>query len=197
MINPTDTKLDTETATRVAEGRGFPARHLRRLNAQGSQLTLKQLECRSVARKCLRSDAVCLLHGKTGCGKTQLATWFGRQCAVHRRVARYWTLADLMNAQKNWFGDKRFDKPEAPFALARSCYLLVIDEVRANAGSLFDHNELNSIIEGRYRDMKATLLITNIRPEKMADAFAAHILDRLRDGGGVVELEGESMRGTV
>lgn len=197
MINHTDTKLDIETATRVAESRGFPARHLRRLSDQGSQLTLKQLECRSVARECLRGDASCLLHGKTGCGKTQLATWFGRQCAVHRRVARYWTLADLMNAQKNWYGDKRFDKAESPVALARSSYLLVIDEIRANGGSLYDHNELNSIIEGRYRDMKATLLITNIRPEKMAEVFAVHILDRLRDGGGVVELEGESLRGTT
>lgn len=195
MINPKDTKIATHHAVSVAIGRGFPERHLSAMGDGVSHMTCEQLECLSVARKCLRADAGCMVHGKTGSGKTMLAAWLGRQSAIYRRPSHYWTLSDLMMAQKEWFGDKRFDKPVSPFSVARSTYLLVIDEIRANSGSLFDHNELNSIIDARYRDLKATVLITNIRPEKMIEVFSHHTLDRLRDGGGIIELKGNSMRG--
>ena len=40
------------------------------------------------------------------------------------------------------------------------------------------------IIDGRYENMKPTILISNLNREGVAEIIGERVIDRLRDGGG-------------
>jgi len=101
-----------------------------------------------------------------------------------------------MSDQKSWYG-KQGDKGDEPIAVAKSCALLVIDQLKAEAGTMFDNNELAEILDQRYQDMRPSIVLTNVAKAKLPDVLPYHIVDRTRDGGALIELQGKSMRGVA
>jgi len=72
---------------------------------------------------------------------------------------------------------------------------LVIDEIGVQAGTQDERNLLYQVIDGRYNEMKATLLISNLK-DPVADGYVdARTIDRLRENGGFsLTLAGNSYR---
>ena len=62
--------------------------------------------------------------------------------------------------------------------------LLIIDEVGSQFGSDTEKLFIFDIIDGRYQDMKPTILISNLDIEGVKDAVGERCVDRLREGGG-------------
>lgn len=193
MIHADDKTITEELALSVARTRGFPARHLstieRDLRLDGPFAALL-----ADIRYAIESGGLVIVTGNAGTGKTMAGTWFGVWYSKHRMRAMYWTVSGLMSDQKAWFG-KQGDKGEEPLAAARSCALLVIDQLKAEAGTMFDNNELAEVIDQRYQDMRPTIVLTNVAKPKLADVLPYHIVDRTRDGGALIELKGQSLRG--
>ena len=62
--------------------------------------------------------------------------------------------------------------------------LLIIDEVGSQFGSDTEKLFIFDIIDGRYQDMKPTILISNLDIDGIKDAIGERCVDRLREGGG-------------
>ena len=73
--------------------------------------------------------------------------------------------------------------------------LLVIDEVGAQFGSDTEKLFIFDIIDGRYQDMKPTILISNLDIAGIKDVIGERCVDRLREGGGsMIAFNWESSR---
>lgn len=195
MIHPDDTSISLELALSVAHTRGFPIRHLRVIenDLRRDRAFTGLLED---IKRGVESCGLVIITGNAGMSKTMAGTWFGVWYSIYRLRAMYWNVPKLMSDQKAWF-NKQGDKGEEPFAVAKSCALLVIDQLKAESGTMYDNNELAEIIDQRYQDMRPTIVITNVAKPKLPEVLPYHIVDRTRDGGALIELQGKSLRGVA
>ena len=193
IVDPNAKTLSAPLAASVAVSRGAPDRLVAEISKPAFALSAPQAACLQSVRKTLGDKVPCVLHGRVGVGKSILAAWIVRQCAIHRKVGRMHTIAGLMQSQKNWFNAPNTQNP-SPIAEATDAYFLALDELVAEQGSLYDHTQITQIIKERYDAMRPTLIITNIVGSRLHEVVPAAIFDRLRDGA-IIELKGQSMRG--
>lgn len=74
--------------------------------------------------------------------------------------------------------------------------LLVIDEIGVQSGSDDERNLLYQVIDGRYNNVKPTILISNSKNPVSDGYLDLRTIDRLKDGGGFsITFDGESQRG--
>ena len=64
--------------------------------------------------------------------------------------------------------------------------LLILDEVGSQFGSDTEKLFIFDIIDGRYQNMKPTILISNLDIDGIKDAIGDRCVDRLREGGGMM-----------
>lgn len=62
--------------------------------------------------------------------------------------------------------------------------LLVVDEVGVQAKSDNERNILFSVINGRYEEMKPTIILSNETLKEVKEIIGERAFDRLREGGG-------------
>jgi DNA replication protein DnaC len=62
--------------------------------------------------------------------------------------------------------------------------LLVIDEIGRQSGSQNEKNLLFQVVDGRYRLVRPTIIISNYSPQKIEQKIGTATYDRLREGGG-------------
>ena len=73
--------------------------------------------------------------------------------------------------------------------------LLVLDEVGSQFGSDTEKLFIFDIIDGRYQDMKPTILISNLDIDGVKKVIGERCIDRLREGGGsMIAFDWESSR---
>lgn len=144
----------------------------------------------------MRSDhAIWVLSGSNGPGKTFAAAALVNAFCLDGRSAFYSTAHDFFMAVKACFGgepgrkllelDQRFQRYE----------LLVIDEFEKRSDSDWENNLLHSLLDARYARELATVLVTNKDPKQLHDYVPLGILDRIREGGGIVHCDWPSLRG--
>ena len=125
-----------------------------------------------------------ILCGKTGTGKTHLA------CAVLRALAfehgvcgkyrtAYRAVQEIRASYKS--SDvtelqvlKEFVRPD----------LLVLDEVGVQFGTDAERLLLFEALNGRYEDVKPTIVVSNLEPKAIGDYLGDRVMDRLMDNGG-------------
>ena len=64
--------------------------------------------------------------------------------------------------------------------------LLILDEVGMQFGSDAERLLLFDVLNGRYEELKPTVLIGNLAVDALPDYLDIRLLDRLRENGGVV-----------
>jgi DNA replication protein DnaC len=72
--------------------------------------------------------------------------------------------------------------------------LLVIDELQERSESAWENRLLTHIIDKRYGDERPTLLISNLTAAELTASLGDSITDRMRQGGGMIEITGQSHR---
>lgn len=197
MTNQLDKTTILKRAANQARNNGFPDRHINSI-MDGKSPNSHQNEAAKLLAPMVAANAIAIINGKYGCGKTWLAAWFAtvwnlRGYSIERGKCRYYTMPDLLAAEKSTFGDKT--KPQSPLELARECGLLVLDEIDATSSSDYDQREIRRLLDRRYWSEKPTILLTNLPDDRIGDALDASTLDRAAEGGGIIFLKGESMRG--
>ena len=146
------------------------------------------------------------MHRKTGCslvfcgrpgtGKTHLA------CAILREVIRrygvrgqYTTAFRAIQLTKESYAKQTKKSERQVLDSFQDPELLVIDEVGVQHGTEIDKLILYQVINGRYEQVKPTILISNFPESELVDFIGIRCMDRLREGGGaVVAFNWESYR---
>lgn len=140
------------------------------------------------------SDKSLLMLGSVGTGKTLLASAMIERL-IDKNKCTMVKVIDIVRGFKNtWRKDSEHTEGDvAEYYIGLD--LLIIDEVGTQFGSDMEKLFIFEIIDGRYQEMKPTILISNLDVEGVKEVIGERCLDRLRDGGGsMIAFNWESSR---
>ena len=139
------------------------------------------------------ADGLIILTGNPGTGKTVIATWLGHKRAeCGKSAGKFLTAYELFGRMKQCWGKN--EDAEAVLAVWKKTPFLVIDEAQTRAGTEWENNVLDELINARYAAMKPTILIANLTLETAQKSLGPRIMDRANECGGVVDCSWASYR---
>ena len=140
------------------------------------------------------SDKSMIMVGGVGTGKTLLASAMLDALVDNHKCGIIKTIDLVRKLKSTWHKDSN-ETEEEILKLYISVDLLIIDEVGSQFGSDTEKLFIFDIIDGRYQDMKPTILISNLDINGIKDAIGERCVDRLREGGGsMIAFDWESSR---
>jgi len=142
-----------------------------------------------------------MLLGQVGTGKTHLATGILQQVirnfGSQGLLGRYVTAGGIIRSVKDTFGNQGKTESQV-YADLIAAHLLVIDEVGVQHVTDFERTVLFEVINGRYEQLKPTLVVSNLGLPDLRQCLGDRAVDRLRDKGGLVVLfRWDSARGAA
>lgn len=146
----------------------------------------------------LSTGASLIFCGKPGTGKTHLAAAIANAlCEQGRSVAFMSVLKATRMVKDTWRKDSDNSENQVYKGLVAPD-LLILDEVGVQFGSEAEKLILFEILNGRYENVKPTIVISNLLPNEIAEYLGERVVDRLQEGGGSTVVFGwESYRSKV
>lgn len=127
-----------------------------------------------------------ILCGKAGTGKTHLSCALLRALAhEHGITGRYTTAYRAVQEVRESYGNREVSESRAMNAFIKPD-LLVLDEIGAQYGTDSEQLILFTIINGRYEELKPTIVVSNLNVDGMKKYLDERGYDRLRENGGAV-----------
>ena len=141
-----------------------------------------------------KAGTFAVFSGLPGTGKSHLAIAILQE-VMKTGTGLYTSAIDAVRMVRNtWRKDS--DKTETQvLQMLASIDLLVMDEIGVQYGTDAEQVTLFDIIDKRYRDMRPTILLTNLNTKGMKEFLGDRSYDRLREGGIWVQFDWESQRG--
>lgn len=126
-----------------------------------------------------------VFSGQPGCGKTHLATAIGLHLLIDPRTkVRYCTVGDMIRrVTKTWNRDQAGESEEEVLNDLTSAHLLILDEAGVQTGSRAEMKIITEVIDGRYRQLQPTVVVTNLPMDLLTPYLGDRVIDRLRDSG--------------
>lgn len=140
-----------------------------------------------------------LMLGKPGTGKTHLGVAIANE--LMRKTAAtavYRTIGSILHEIRATYRPSSERTEGQIIAALVSPSLLILDEIGVSkeTPSDFELTTLFAIINGRYEQMRPTVIISNLDGKALPSAMGERCVDRLREGGVIVlPFEWESQRG--
>lgn len=137
-----------------------------------------------------------IMIGSVGTGKTMLATAIAAKMIEARRKCCIARLSEMMRDFKDsWRKDSERSESQV-MDYYSNVGLLVLDEIGVQFDSDTEKMYIFEVIDGRYQNMKPTVLISNLDLAGVKASIGERVYDRLReDGGKVIAFDWPSMRG--
>ena len=131
------------------------------------------------------SDKSMIMVGGVGTGKTLLAS-AGIESIIDKHKCEIIKTIDVVRELKASWSKDNENTEEGLIKYYVGLDLLVLDEVGSQFGSDTEKLFIFDIIDGRYQDMKPTILISNLDINGIKESIGERCVDRLREGGGVM-----------
>lgn len=120
-----------------------------------------------------------------GTGKTHLAVALAKTLLDEGYDVHFSSVRLLLREVREIRGSR--EERESETIQRRVRYdLLILDEVGMQFGSEAEHLLLFDVLNGRYEELKPTVLISNLAVDALPDYLDFRLVDRLRENGGVV-----------
>ena len=152
--------------------------------------------CEALANDLLegRPTGSLIMNGGVGTGKTALSAAIANRLVDNMSVRIRKTI-DLMRELKSTWSKDNQETEQGLIRAYSNVDLLVIDEIGLQFGSDTERLFLFDIIDGRYNEVKPTILISNLGMDEIEKIVGSRIIDRLReDGGKLIPFDWESYR---
>lgn len=127
-----------------------------------------------------------VLCGKPGTGKTHLSTSICNHLIAQGRSALFASVMAAVRRVNETYQRGSTETMQQVLARFFEPDLLVLDEIGLQRGSDNEYLVLYEIINGRYERVKPTILISNLDEAAMTQYVGDRVMDRMREGGGVV-----------
>ena len=138
-------------------------------------------------------DGLIVLAGGPGTGKTVIATWLASEReAKGKNPGRFLTAYEMFSRMKQCWGKN--EDSETVLAAWKRIPFLVIDEAQTRAGTDWENNVLDELINARYSQMLPTVLIANLTLAEAQKSLGPRIMDRANECGGIVDCNWKSYR---
>lgn len=121
--------------------------------------------------------------GGVGSGKTHLAVGIAKELMGRYRSALFMSVMGAVRSVKETWSNRETTESEALQNLIEPD-LLILDEVGVQFGSDTEKLILFEIINGRYENRRATIIISNLAIDALTSYLGERVVDRLREGGG-------------
>ena len=147
---------------------------------------------------CLESGSSLIFCGKPGTGKTHLAAAIANAVCLKGRNAVFLSVLKAISLVKDsWRKDAEISE-KAAYKGMITPDLLILDEVGIQFGTEAEKIILFEILNGRYENVKPTIVISNLSLPEISNYLGERVVDRLKEGGGsVIVFDWESYRSKV
>ena len=144
----------------------------------------------------LKTGASLVLSGNPGTGKSHLAAAILQEI-LPKHVGAYVTLMDLIRKLRDtWRRDSEMSESQL-LAKLQAIPLLVIDEVGVQYGTDGERSILFDVMDRRYREVRPTILMTNLGKDDFRAAVGDRVFDRLTEVARWVPFDWPSYRTTA
>lgn len=155
---------------------------------------------RSALSKCLKyvedfpNVSNLLLLGDVGTGKTMLASGI-IEALIDKWECRLIEVSELFREVKSTYSKESELTEKDVIQYFSEVPLLIIDEIGVQFNSDAEKLIIADVINGRYKNMLPTVLISNLDNLGVEDVIGKRPMDRLREGGGsMIPFKWESYR---
>jgi DNA replication protein DnaC len=148
-------------------------------------------------RSLVRGPCIVALVGPRGTGKTWMACAIVNATCRGGRRARYADATDYFLQLKATYGPTAKEDQTAVEARFLAPAVLVLDEMHERGDTAWEDRMLTRLVNKRYADCKATVLVSNDDPAAFADRVGASIADRINDDGAMIVCQWPSLRGRI
>lgn len=180
-------RLDYYSPVAPAPGQPSPQERMRRVLAI----------CRTYAGGFCAASPNLFFSGPPGLGKTYLSAAIAQVVASKGFGVAYDTVTGLLSA----FERERFSRAEEEQtdAVSRvrqlmSCDLLIVDDLGTEMSTAFTQNALYTLLDGRLRGNKKTIISSNLDADGVADRYGAALASRLMGEYEWLEFVGRDIR---
>jgi len=147
----------------------------------------------NIEQHCERGTTL-VFSGLPGTGKSHLALAIAAHVMDEATVFYTNALDSIRRVRDTWRRDSEQSETEV-LRMFGEIDLLIIDEVGVQYGTEGEQVIMFDIINRRYRDMRPTILLTNLGKQGMKEYLGERSFDRLREDGIWVAFDWESFRG--
>lgn len=119
--------------------------------------------------------------GGPGCGKTHLACAIANHLLNSERKVIYTQAIELVRAIRDTWRRDSSESETTVIARYRSTDLLIVDEIGVQFGSEAEKAQLFDVLDGRYREMRPSLIISNLSEKGLQECLGPRVFDRLME----------------
>lgn len=146
------------------------------------------------AKRVLHDAGILSLVGGRGTGKTRLAIEVCRR--ANAKGTRYMAAMDVFLRLQSCYRKGASESELAVLQELARARILVLDEIQERGNTEWEDRVLTHLIDKRYGAMLPTILIANLKPNELKERLGPSIIDRMHEGGGLLEIAGQSHRKT-
>lgn len=181
---------------------GIPARFQARTIENFEAEAEPQRKAQEVAREfvsgfdeALATGTTVVFSGRPGTGKSHLACAMATAIAKTGHTALYATAREIVLMLRDTWREGAARSERQMLDELIGIDIIVVDEVGVGFGTEAEKTQFFDVIDGRYREMMPTILLTNLDKKGLAEYIGQRAFDRLREGGIWVPFDWDSYRG--